>query len=101
MGAGRTELAMSMFGRSYGRHITGTAYKHGKEIDISSIDKAISKIDSCISCFPQAEYEFSYVLDLVRNVGVNEEQYFLADPVYCPHCSSQIKETTLVQISDS
>jgi putative multiple sugar transport system ATP-binding protein len=42
MGSGRTELAMSMFGRSYGRHITGTVYKHGKEIDISSIDKAIS-----------------------------------------------------------
>lgn len=42
MGAGRTELAMSIFGRAYGTHISGTAYKHGKEIDISSIDKAIS-----------------------------------------------------------
>ena len=67
----------------------------------ATIDKAVSKIDSCISCFPQAEYEFSYVLDLVRNAGANEEQYFLADPVYCPRCSSQIKEHTLVQISDS
>ena len=42
MGAGRTELAMGIFGRAYGRRISGTAYKHGKEIDISSIDKAIS-----------------------------------------------------------
>jgi len=42
MGAGRTELAMSIFGQAYGTHISGTAYKHGKEIDISSIDKAIS-----------------------------------------------------------
>ena len=42
MGAGRTELAMSIFGRSYGKNISGTAYKHGEEIDISSIDKAIS-----------------------------------------------------------
>lgn len=42
MGAGRTELAMSIFGRSYGRNITGKAYKYGKEIDISTIDKAIS-----------------------------------------------------------
>ncbi|PKO03514.1 MAG: ABC transporter ATP-binding protein [Chloroflexi bacterium HGW-Chloroflexi-5] len=41
MGAGRTELAMSIFGRSYGKHISGFAYKSGKEIDISSIDKAI------------------------------------------------------------
>jgi putative multiple sugar transport system ATP-binding protein len=42
MGAGRTELAMSIFGHSYGTRISGTAYKHGKEIDISTIDKAIS-----------------------------------------------------------
>ncbi len=42
MGAGRTELAMSIFGRSYGTRISGTAYKHGKAIDISNIDKAVS-----------------------------------------------------------
>src|SRR5688572_14029190 len=42
MGAGRTELAMSIFGRAYGTHISGTAYKHGQEIDISTIEKAIS-----------------------------------------------------------
>ena len=42
MGAGRTELAMSIFGRSYGIRISGTAYKNGKEIDISTIGKAIS-----------------------------------------------------------
>jgi len=42
MGAGRTELAMSIFGHAYGTRISGTAYKHGKEIDISTINKAIS-----------------------------------------------------------
>jgi len=42
MGAGRTELAMSIFGRAYGTRISGTAYKNGQEIDISTIDKAIS-----------------------------------------------------------
>ncbi len=42
MGAGRTELAMSIFGRAYGTRISGTAYKQGKEIDISTIEKAIS-----------------------------------------------------------
>jgi len=42
MGAGRTELAMSIFGRSYGTRISGTAYRHGKEVDISTIDKAIA-----------------------------------------------------------
>jgi putative multiple sugar transport system ATP-binding protein len=42
MGAGRTELAMSIFGQSYGRNISGAVYKHGEKIDVSSIDKAIS-----------------------------------------------------------
>jgi putative multiple sugar transport system ATP-binding protein len=42
MGAGRTELAMSIFGRAYGTRISGTAHKHGKEVDISTIEKAIS-----------------------------------------------------------
>jgi putative multiple sugar transport system ATP-binding protein len=42
MGAGRTELAMSIFGRAYGTRISGSAYKHGKAVDISTIDKAIS-----------------------------------------------------------
>jgi putative multiple sugar transport system ATP-binding protein len=42
MGAGRTEFAMSLFGRSYGRHITGTVVKDGQEVDLSSIRKAIS-----------------------------------------------------------
>ena len=42
MGAGRTELAMSLFGRSYGIRVSGTAYKYGKEIDISTIDKSIA-----------------------------------------------------------
>jgi putative multiple sugar transport system ATP-binding protein len=43
MGAGRTELAMSIFGRAYGARISGQAFKNGKEIDISTIDKAIDK----------------------------------------------------------
>jgi putative multiple sugar transport system ATP-binding protein len=42
MGAGRTELAMSVFGRSYGIRISGTAYKNGEKIDVSTIGKAVS-----------------------------------------------------------
>ncbi|HMU91613.1 MAG TPA: sugar ABC transporter ATP-binding protein [Anaerolineales bacterium] len=42
MGAGRTELAMSVFGRAYGTRISGKAFKDGIEIDISTIDKAIA-----------------------------------------------------------
>jgi len=41
MGAGRTELAMSIFGRSYGQKITGTVIKEGKEIDVHTISEAV------------------------------------------------------------
>lgn len=41
MGAGRTELAMSIFGRSYGRNISGQALMHGKPVDVSTVDRAI------------------------------------------------------------
>ncbi|MCZ8519197.1 MULTISPECIES: multiple monosaccharide ABC transporter ATP-binding protein [Paenibacillus] len=41
MGAGRTELAMSIFGRSYGQKISGTMIKEGREIGLRSIPEAI------------------------------------------------------------
>lgn len=42
MGAGRTELAMSVFGRSYGKKISGTLIKDGKEITLNNIGQAIA-----------------------------------------------------------
>ena len=42
VGAGRTEFAMSIFGQAYGRGITGKVYKNGREIDVTSVDKAIA-----------------------------------------------------------
>ncbi len=41
MGAGRTELAMSVFGRAYGRNITGTATLEGRALKLDTIDEAI------------------------------------------------------------
>ncbi len=41
MGAGRTELAMSIFGRTYGRNIRGEIYKDGKPIQIRNVSEAI------------------------------------------------------------
>ncbi|MGZ0085877.1 multiple monosaccharide ABC transporter ATP-binding protein [Caldibacillus thermoamylovorans] len=42
MGAGRTELAMSIFGRSYGKKISGEVWKNGSKIDVSDVSKAIA-----------------------------------------------------------
>jgi putative multiple sugar transport system ATP-binding protein len=41
MGAGRTELAMSIFGRSYGKFISGQVFKDGKEIKLRTVSEAI------------------------------------------------------------
>ena len=41
MGAGRTELAMSIFGRTYGQKISGSIVKEGKEIHIKTVQDAI------------------------------------------------------------
>ena len=41
MGAGRTEFAMSLFGKSYGNDIRGTLKLHGKEVSLSNEQDAI------------------------------------------------------------
>ena len=41
MGSGRTELAMSIFGRSYGKNISGTIEKDGRELYINHPEEAI------------------------------------------------------------
>jgi putative multiple sugar transport system ATP-binding protein len=41
MGAGRTEIAMSLFGRSYGRKISGNVKMNNKDLDLSNVSKAI------------------------------------------------------------
>ncbi|MGO4436545.1 multiple monosaccharide ABC transporter ATP-binding protein [Rhizobium sp. RAF56] len=41
MGAGRTEFAMSVFGKSYGHKISGEVLIDGKPVDVSTVRKAI------------------------------------------------------------
>ena len=40
-GAGRTELAMSIFGRSYGTGISGEVYLNGKKVNLKNTEDAI------------------------------------------------------------
>ncbi len=41
MGAGRTELAMSIFGKSYGENISGQLLINGKEVNLKNVQSAI------------------------------------------------------------
>ena len=42
MGAGRTEFAMSVFGRSWGRYVSGQVLMRGREVDVSTVPKAVA-----------------------------------------------------------
>ncbi|MBC7599369.1 MAG: sugar ABC transporter ATP-binding protein [Polaromonas sp.] len=60
MGAGRTELAMSIFGRTYGQGISGQVLLHGKEIDTSTVQNAI---DHGIAYVTEDRKGYGLVLD--------------------------------------
>lgn len=67
MGAGRTELAMSIFGRSYGQKISGTVFINGKEATIKSVKDAI---DNKLAYVSEDRKNYGLVLidDIKRNM---------------------------------
>ncbi|MFI5910880.1 multiple monosaccharide ABC transporter ATP-binding protein [Dactylosporangium sp. NPDC051541] len=58
MGAGRTELAMSLFGRSYGVYQSGQIFKDGQEIQLRSVAEAI-------------RHGLAYVSEDRKSIGLN------------------------------
>lgn len=67
MGSGRTELAMSIFGHAYGRRISGNVIKNGKEIDLSTIDKAIAN-GIAYATEDRKTYGLILIEDVKRNI---------------------------------
>ena len=66
MGAGRTEFAMSLFGRQYGSGISGKAYLRGREIDTSTVTKAKAAGLAYVS-----EDRKKYGLNLIQEIRQN------------------------------
>lgn len=66
MGAGRTEFAMSLFGRSYGRRITGEVTLNGKPVDVSSVEKAVQRGVAYVT-----EDRKTYGLNLIDHIKHN------------------------------
>ncbi|MEX1029719.1 MAG: multiple monosaccharide ABC transporter ATP-binding protein [Paenibacillaceae bacterium] len=69
MGAGRTELAMSIFGRSYGKKISGQIIKNGKEIHLRTINQAI---DHGVAYVTEDRKQYGLILidDVKRNISL-------------------------------
>ncbi|MEZ2419669.1 multiple monosaccharide ABC transporter ATP-binding protein [Luteibacter sp. RCC_6_2] len=68
MGAGRTELAMSVFGKSYGVKISGKVYKRGVEIDMSTVPKAIRN-GVAYATEDRKRYGLNLIDDITRNTS--------------------------------
>ncbi|GLY00292.1 MULTISPECIES: multiple monosaccharide ABC transporter ATP-binding protein [Actinoplanes] len=68
MGAGRTELAMSVFGRSYGVNISGRLIKDGKEIQARNVREAI-KHGLAYATEDRKRYGLNLIEDIQRNVS--------------------------------
>ncbi|MEZ0069474.1 putative multiple sugar transport system ATP-binding protein [Streptacidiphilus sp. MAP12-20] len=68
MGAGRTELAMSVFGRSYGVDISGRLVKDGEQIQVRTVRDAI-RHGIAYATEDRKRYGLNLVEDIQRNVS--------------------------------
>ncbi|MER7998215.1 MULTISPECIES: multiple monosaccharide ABC transporter ATP-binding protein [unclassified Streptomyces] len=66
MGAGRTELAMSVFGRSYGRNISGSVFKDGERIQTRTVPEAVQHGIAYVT-----EDRKQFGLNLIDTIGRN------------------------------
>ena len=64
MGAGRTELARSIFGRSYGRYVRGEIFVDGKPVHLNTVQQAI---DHKIAYLPEDRKALG--LNLLDTIG--------------------------------
>ena len=77
MGAGRTELAMSLFGKSYGQKISGEILMHGNPVKINSVRDAI---DNKIAYTSEDRKTYGLVLmdDIKHNMTMAALRTFFA-----------------------
>jgi len=108
MGAGRTELAMSIFGRTYGQKISGTLIKDGKEIHIKTVKEAIDagiayvtedRKEAGLNLIDDIRHNITIAsLNKISNKGViNEQVEILASEEF--RKSMKIKTPSILQIT--
>ncbi len=68
MGAGRTELAMSIFGKSYGRDISGQLFKNGRPIEVPTVADAI-RHGIAYATEDRKRYGLNLLADIRENVS--------------------------------
>src|SRR5450830_685584 len=68
MGAGRTEFAMSVFGRTYGVNASGKVFKDGQEIHTRTVQEAISH-GIVYATEDRKRYGLNLIEDIKRNIS--------------------------------
>ena len=68
MGAGRTELAMSVFGRSYGSGISGKVFMRGQEVRTRTVSEAI-KNGIAYATEDRKRFGLNLLEDVKRNIS--------------------------------
>jgi putative multiple sugar transport system ATP-binding protein len=89
MGAGRTEFAMSVFGRSWGRYVSGTVRIRGKDVDVSTIPRAVKNGLAYVT-EDRKTYGLVLINDVKRNITLAN-----LDGVSTNNVLSEPKEVTV------
>jgi putative multiple sugar transport system ATP-binding protein len=82
MGAGRTELAMSIFGKAYGTKISGKITKQGKQVKFDNISQAIK---NGVAYVTEDRKHYGLILkdDIKQNIALASlgplSKYFVVD----------------------
>lgn len=69
MGAGRTEIAMSLFGKSFGQKQTGRIFKDGKAIKLDTVSEAIDNGVAYVS-EDRKNYGLVLIQDIKNNISL-------------------------------
>ena len=83
MGAGRTELVMSIFGRSYGTYLSGSIQKDGKPVELKNVQQAI-------------DHGLAYVSEDRKSLGLN-----LLDDIKRSVVSAKLSKISRADVVDS
>ena len=91
MGAGRTELAMSIFGQSWGQNISGQVEMHGQPVDVSDVSRAIQ---AGLAYVTEDRKSLGLILDdtITRNVTLANLPGVARGSVLNDHAETQVAE---------
>ncbi len=92
MGAGRTELAMSLFGRAYGQNISGQVLIDGRPADVSTIRRAI---DAGLAYATEDRKTYGLVLEetIRRNIPLANLEAVAANMIVDERREQSVAET--------